>query len=96
MSPCGGKQARGNDRQQADAKTGVGANTALVDAAELVKLFGDPKRTGPSGIDPTCVSIGNYEASMRERARAMIMRSFVGSKKLFDQRPFGECPAVEW
>ncbi|PIA90440.1 6-hydroxytryprostatin B O-methyltransferase [Cercospora beticola] len=80
MSPCGG----------------VGANTALVDAAELVKLFGDPKRTGPSGIDPTSVSIGNYEASMRERARAMIMRSFVGSKKLFDQRPFEECPAVEW
>lgn len=96
MSPCGGKQARGNDRQQANAKTGVGANTALVDAAELVKLFGDPKSTGPSGIDPTSVSIGEYEASMRERARAMIMRSFVGSQKLFDQRPFGECPAVEW
>lgn len=69
---------------------GVGANTALVDAAELAELFGGPR----SCVDPT--SVGRYEESMRKRALGMIMRSFVGSKKMFDQRPFGECSAVRW
>ncbi|USW46733.1 Putative FAD-binding domain, FAD/NAD(P)-binding domain superfamily [Septoria linicola] len=76
MSPCGG----------------VGANTALMDAAELVKIFDNPDRA----TRPTAESVGTYEASMRKRAQGMIMRSFVGSKKMFDQRPFGECPTMEW
>jgi hypothetical protein len=32
---------------------------------------------------------------MRARAFKSVMRSYAGSRKMFDQRPFEECPAVQ-
>lgn len=72
MSPCGG----------------VGANTALRDAAELARVL--------AGIEPvTADQIGTFEEDMRKRMVKSLMRSFAGSKKMFDQRPFGECAGLE-
>ena len=73
MSPCGG----------------VGANTALVDAAELADLVIAAK--GKIAAD----KVGAFEDGMRKRAFRSVMRSFAGSKKMFDQRPFGECATAE-
>lgn len=72
MSPCGG----------------VGANTALGDAAELAKVL-----LGNDGL--SAASIGAYEDAMRKRAFKSVMRSYAGSKKMFDQRPFEECAVAE-
>ncbi|KAI4127273.1 MAG: hypothetical protein LQ338_003277 [Usnochroma carphineum] len=71
MSPCGG----------------VGAVTALRDAALLSKVISE------DGI--TAESIGKYESEMRVYARQGIERSFFGGKKMFAQRPFEECGALE-
>lgn len=73
MSPCGG----------------VGANTALRDAAEIAKLL-----TGSS--QPVIAeNVEVYEEGLRKRAFGSIMRSFAGSQKMFQQKPFGECSPVE-
>lgn len=70
MSPCGG----------------VGAVTALTDAAELARLV------AASGDSPVqAADIASYESSIRARAFKSVMRSYAGSKKMFDQRPFEEC-----
>jgi 2-polyprenyl-6-methoxyphenol hydroxylase-like FAD-dependent oxidoreductase len=70
MSPCGG----------------VGANTALTDAAELARLL------AASGDSPLqAADIASYESAMRVRAFKGVMRSYAGSKKMFDQRPFEDC-----
>jgi len=70
MSPCGG----------------VGANTALTDAAELAKLLA---ASGDTHVQ--AAEIATYESTMRARAFKTVMRSYAGSKKMFDQRPFEEC-----
>jgi 2-polyprenyl-6-methoxyphenol hydroxylase-like FAD-dependent oxidoreductase len=70
MSPCGG----------------VGANTALTDAAELARLLA---ASGDSPVQAT--DIAAYESVMRARAFKSVMRSYAGSRKMFDQRPFEEC-----
>jgi 2-polyprenyl-6-methoxyphenol hydroxylase-like FAD-dependent oxidoreductase len=74
MSPCGG----------------VGANTALADAAELAEVL-----TGGANSTISAEGVGSYEESMRARAFKSVMRSYAGSRKMFDQRPFEECPAVQ-
>ena len=73
MSPCGG----------------VGANTAVRDAAELVRLF-----AGAGHEAPTAEMVGSFEKDLRHRAFPSIMRSFAGSKKMFNQRPFSELPVI--
>lgn len=73
MSPCGG----------------VGANTALRDAAELAKAIGAGKD------NPASKSVGLFEEDMRKRAFKSLMRSFAGSKKMFDQRPFHELQVLD-
>ena len=71
MSPCGG----------------VGAVTAIRDAATLSKFLGE------GGISKE--SVAKYEAEMRCYAKMGIQRSFFGGKKMFAQRPFEECEALE-
>ncbi|KAI9877883.1 MAG: hypothetical protein M1830_002512 [Pleopsidium flavum] len=66
---------------------GVGANTALQDAANLSKLLAE------DGISST--SIGRYEEIMRSYAQAGIERSYFGGKKMFGQQPFEECKPVD-
>lgn len=86
MSPCGG----------------VGANTALRDATELGRLLADmgasdESRTTavPDGTRTAQKPIGSFsdelaifEEGVRKRAFAGIMRSYVGSKAMFDQKAF--------
>lgn len=74
MSPCGG----------------VGANTAIRDAAQLVKVITDSKDRALSPED-----VGSFEKNVRERAFRSLMRSYVGSKRMFDQLPFDELPKVD-
>ena len=71
MSPCGG----------------VGAVTAIRDAALLSRII------GKEGI--TATSIAKYESEMRTYAQLGIQRSFLGGKKMFAQRPFEECEVLE-
>ena len=71
MSPCGG----------------VGAVTALRDAALLSRIIGE------EGI--SAKSIAKYESEMRIYAKMGIQRSYFGGKKMFAQRPFDECEVLE-
>ena len=71
MSPCGG----------------VGAVTAIRDAALLAKCIGE------DGIGAT--SNAKYEKEMRVYAGLSIQRSFFGGKKMFAQRPFEECEILD-
>ncbi|KAL1963596.1 hypothetical protein VTN77DRAFT_8041 [Rasamsonia byssochlamydoides] len=61
---------------------GVGAATALQDAATLTKILA---RDGLS-----TASIREYEDTMREYAKAALTRSFRGGKKLFGQPPYDQ------
>lgn len=70
MSPCGG----------------VGAMTALCDAASLA---------GVIAKGATLEGIGAFEEGMRKRAVRSIRRSEVGSKKMFGQRDLVDCPAFK-
>ena len=74
MSPCGG----------------VGANTALRDAAQLVKVIADSKDRVLSAED-----VGSFEKDVRERAFRSLMRSYVGSKRMFDQLSFDKLPKAD-
>ncbi len=71
MSPCGG----------------VGAVTAIRDAALLSRIIGE------EGVSAT--SIGKYESEMRTYAGMGIQRSFFVGKRMFAQRPFEECDILE-
>ncbi|ORY07767.1 cercosporin toxin biosynthesis protein [Clohesyomyces aquaticus] len=71
MSPCGG----------------VGAVTAIMDAAELTKNL------QAGGINKK--SIAKYEAAMRVYARKSIERSYFGGKKMFGHQPFDNCAILE-
>lgn len=73
MSPCGG----------------VGANTALRDAAQIADFL-----CGNSA-PVTAENVAAYEEGLRKRAFQSITRSFAGSQKMFQQKPFGECSPVE-
>lgn len=66
---------------------GVGAVTALKDAAVLAGKITE------GGINEK--SIGAYEAEMRQYAKLNIDRSYFGGKKMFGQRPFGDCTPLE-
>jgi 2-polyprenyl-6-methoxyphenol hydroxylase-like FAD-dependent oxidoreductase len=66
---------------------GVGAVTALKDAAVLACKITE------GGINEK--SIGAYEAEMRQYAKMSIERSYFGGKKMFGQRPFGDCAPLE-
>lgn len=67
---------------------GVGAVTALHDAAVLSARLSE---TG--GV---CArAVGAYEAEMRGYAKLNISRSYFGGKKMFGQRPFGDCAPLE-
>ena len=71
MSPCGG----------------VGAATAIRDAAGLAKVIAE------EGI--TAASIGKYEDQMRKYAAVGIQRSYFGGKRIFAQPPFEQCEVME-
>jgi prepilin-type processing-associated H-X9-DG protein len=71
MSPCGG----------------VGAVTALRDAASLAKTITE------QGISKQ--SIEKYETTMKEYAKASIERSYFGGKRMFGQPPFDKCKALD-
>ncbi|KAF4548433.1 O-methyltransferase domain-containing protein 9 [Elsinoe fawcettii] len=75
MSPCGG----------------VGANTALRDAAELAKTI-----AGAGTENVTAEKIGAFEKDMKIRTIRSLMRSYAGSKKMFDQKPYGECEVLDF
>jgi 2-polyprenyl-6-methoxyphenol hydroxylase-like FAD-dependent oxidoreductase len=66
---------------------GVGAVTALRDASVLSAKIAE------NGI--CAKSIGAYEAEMRIYAKMSIERSYFGGKKMFGQRPFGDCAPLE-
>jgi 2-polyprenyl-6-methoxyphenol hydroxylase-like FAD-dependent oxidoreductase len=66
---------------------GVGAVTALKDAATLTKAL------TTEGI--TAVSIDAYESAMRAYAGACIRRSFAGGNRLYGQPPFDQCKVVD-
>ncbi len=66
---------------------GVGAVTALHDAANLASKIDE--------LGISVKSIGSYEAEMRGYAKLNISRSYFGGKKMFGQRPFGDCAPVE-
>ncbi|KAF2172651.1 hypothetical protein M409DRAFT_62405 [Zasmidium cellare ATCC 36951] len=70
MSPCGG----------------VGAMTALCDAAALAKII-------KAGL--TTELMGKFEAEMRKRAWKSIKRSEIGSKKMFGQKDLVDCPPFQ-
>lgn len=70
MSPCGG----------------VGAVTAIRDAALLAKIIGE------EGI--SAATIGKYEGEMREYAKMSIQRSYFVGKRMFAQLPFEECEVL--
>lgn len=75
MSPCGG----------------VGANTALRDAAELARTI-----AGAGTGKITAEKVGVFEADMRVRTFRSLMRSYAGSKKMFDQKPYKECEVLDF
>jgi 2-polyprenyl-6-methoxyphenol hydroxylase-like FAD-dependent oxidoreductase len=66
---------------------GVGAVTALRDAAVL------SGKIGANGINTK--TIAAYEAEMRIYAKMSVERSYFGGKKMFGQRPFGDCKPLE-
>lgn len=66
---------------------GVGAVTALRDAANLAGLLAE------EGI--SAASIGKYEEMMRKYAHEGIERSYFGGKQMFGQRAFEECERVD-
>jgi hypothetical protein len=59
---------------------------SLSDAADLARLLATSCDTPVQAAD-----IASYEGVMRARAFKGVMRSYAGSKKMFDQRPFEEC-----
>eukprot|EP01117_Protostelium_nocturnum_P020918 TRINITY_DN973_c0_g1_i1.p1 TRINITY_DN973_c0_g1~~TRINITY_DN973_c0_g1_i1.p1 ORF type:complete len:406 (+),score=117.41 TRINITY_DN973_c0_g1_i1:36-1220(+) len=65
---------------------GVGANTALRDAANLSQVLKNPT---------TVQSIHSYEKDMIQRSNEAIKNSFRGGKHLFDQKPFEECKIMD-
>ena len=67
---------------------GVGANTALADAAVLCEVI------AKGGI--TAESIGKYEEKMRKFAKRGIEKSYSRAKKLYGQPPFNECKRLEF
>lgn len=88
MSPCGG----------------VGANTALRDAAELAKLFTKDLSRDDAGLSIDAHARGDggdhvarvaaFDEGVRKRAFGAVMRSYVGSKAMFSQAPFEELAVV--
>ena len=66
---------------------GVGAITALKDAASLVKVL------VADGISSE--SIGEYETAMKEYAAASLSRSIRGGEKLYNQPPIELCPSIK-
>jgi 2-polyprenyl-6-methoxyphenol hydroxylase-like FAD-dependent oxidoreductase len=65
---------------------GVGANEALQDSADLLKVLKG---------DISAETVGAYEAVMREHAGKAILGSGMGGKKFFNMRPFSELPELE-
>ncbi|KAI5370385.1 Putative O-methyltransferase domain, FAD-binding domain, O-methyltransferase COMT-type [Septoria linicola] len=65
---------------------GVGANTALVDAHSLAKVLQE------HNSKPSVNAIAGFEADMRQRALRSILRSEIGSKKMFGQKNLVDCP----
>lgn len=66
---------------------GVGAVTALRDAALLTEKLAE------GGL--SAESVGKYEDAMRVYAKVAVERSFFGAKKMFGQKPFAECAAID-
>ncbi|KAF5516137.1 O-methyltransferase aurJ [Colletotrichum siamense] len=69
MSPCGG----------------IGAQTAICDAASLAKIL-----TATQG-SPSSQAVGAFEEGMRNRAHRSIKHSEVGSQKMFGLRSLADC-----
>jgi len=67
---------------------GVGANTAINDAAILCQVLVE------GGI--TKESIGKYEEKMRKVAKRAIEKSYNRGKKLYNHPPFDECKRLDF
>lgn len=69
---------------------GVGAATALKDAAELTRILASKGRSSES--------IGEYEEAMRGYAAVSLLRSFRGGKLIFGQPDYENCKelVIEW
>ncbi|MCJ1395122.1 hypothetical protein MMC18_008003 [Xylographa bjoerkii] len=66
---------------------GAGANTAFVDAANLVEMI--------AGEGVSADSIGRYEAKMREYAKVAVAGSYMGGRKMYGQTPFEESEEID-
>lgn len=67
---------------------GIGATTALCDAAALAKVIQE------EGV--TLDGLARYEDGMREKAKEAILRSQMGGKDLFGMRDFEGMKEVTW
>ncbi|KAL5940519.1 hypothetical protein ACKVV1_008184 [Pyricularia oryzae] len=64
---------------------GVGAQTAICDAAGLAKVLVDSRGC------PSKAAVWQFEEDMRKRACGSIKHSEVGSRKMFGMKSFDEC-----
>ncbi|KAJ3039843.1 hypothetical protein HDV00_011752 [Rhizophlyctis rosea] len=67
---------------------GLGANTALQDAANLVEVIA----SGGGAVEPSAIAV--YESSMREYASKAIGMAQGGGRMMFGQPPLSECKVV--
>lgn len=70
---------------------GIGANSALRDAAALARMVGE-KWADKEGVGEGVV--GAYEEEMREYARVAIERSWIGGMRSFGLKGWDECEVV--
>ncbi|EIN06040.1 FAD/NAD(P)-binding domain-containing protein [Punctularia strigosozonata HHB-11173 SS5] len=74
---------------------GSGANTALSDAANLLKVFTELFSTGSRPSEEAVrARVGKYEEEMRAYAGMAIQGSYHGGRMLYAQRPWTECKPV--
>lgn len=80
------------DAAHAMAPTGgVGANSAIRDAANLARFI---KESG-NGVEVGVEVVRRYEDEMRRTAKLAIEWSYTGAKRMFDQRPWEELQEIE-
>jgi 2-polyprenyl-6-methoxyphenol hydroxylase-like FAD-dependent oxidoreductase len=75
---------------------GVGANTALRDAANLLEVLKEVFGVGKNADERTVLTgVEKYEKEMRQYAGVAIQGSYFGGRMLYAQRPWAECKKIE-